>query len=400
MTPLAITGLGVVSPLGIGHAGFAEALDDVPAAQRRAFEHHPSVLDPAKVPRARAAEVRDFEATKYLGDKGLRNFDRLTKMLIVAGKHALEDAGVKKDGKFVAHRPDRVGICSSTAYGSLDAITELNLVAELEDPRYINPARFPNTVINAAAGYVSIWEDLRAPNVTVVDGNCGALDAVLTCDTHLAHGRGDVFLVGGGEVLSEPLYLAFRKLGIVAEGDEVRGAHLGEGAAYLCVERLDDANARGATVRGLLAGYGTAFEPPLSPAVLVHTSADSVRRAVAAALADAGLSREAVDVVCCAASGIDVVDAEESAGLAAALGLDVAVVAPKFVYGETFGAGGALGMATALAWLEGTRPAPLISGRLPDVVRTVVVTTVGFYGNCTAVVMRSPHLDAKKSIAS
>ena len=58
-------------------------------------------------------------------------------------------------GAFVGPlRPDQIGVCSSTAYGSLDSITELNLVAELEDPRYINPARFPNTVINAAAGYV------------------------------------------------------------------------------------------------------------------------------------------------------------------------------------------------------------------------------------------------------
>ncbi len=55
-----------------------------------------------------------------------------------------------------------MGISSATAYGSLDAIAELNRVAELEDPRYINPQRFPNTVINAAAGYVSIWEGLHA----------------------------------------------------------------------------------------------------------------------------------------------------------------------------------------------------------------------------------------------
>ena len=384
---LAVTGLGVVSPLGVGHAAFREALGDAKAAQARAFGRQPTVLDPQKVPDARAAEAWDFDATKYLGDKGLRNFDRLTKMMIVAGKHALEDAGVKKDGAFAGFRPDRVGICSSTAYGSLDAITELNLVAELEDPRYINPARFPNTVINAAAGYVSIWEDLRAPNVTVVDGNCGALDAVLTCQTHLDHGRGDVFLVGGGEVLSEPLYLAFRKLGVVAEGD-AKGCHLGEGAAYLCVERLEEARARGASVRAVLAGYGTAFEPPLSPAVLVHISADSVRRAVAAALADAGIEPRDVDAVCSAGSGLDLADREESAGLAAALGTGVAVAAPKLVYGETFGAGGALGMATALAWLEGTPVAPIVSGRAPESVRTVVVTAVGFYGNVSAVVMQ------------
>ena len=399
MKPLAVTGLGVVSPLGVGHAAFRDAIADTKTAQARAFGRPPTVLDPQKVPNARAAEAWDFEATTYLGEKGLRNFDRLTKMMIVAGRHALEDAGVKQDGAFVGFRPDRVGICSSTAYGSLDAITELNLVAELEDPRYINPARFPNTVINAAAGYVSIWEDLRAPNVTVVAGNCGALDAVLTCQTHLDHRRGDAFLVGGGEVLSEPLYLAFRKLGVVAEGDEKHGAHLGEGAAYLCVERSDDARGRGATVRAVISGYGTAFEPPLSPAVLVHISADSVRRAVSAALADAGVSPSDVDAVCCASSGIDIADREESAGLAAALGTDVAVAAPKLVYGETFGAGGAFGMATALAWLEGAEVAPIVSGRAPEQVRTVVVTAVGFYGNVSAVVMQNEEAGGAVGLA-
>lgn len=390
MTPLAVTGLGVVSPVGVGHAAFREALADADGARRKAFGGRPTVLDPEKLPGARAAEAWGFDATEYLGSKGLRNFDRLTKMMIVAGKHALEDAGIKRDGRFVASAPARVGICSSTAYGSLDAITELNLVAELEDPRYINPARFPNTVINAAAGYVSIWEDLRAPNVTIVAGNCGALDAVLTCDTHLAHRRGDVFLVGGGEVVSEPLYLAFRKLGIVAEGDATRGIHLGEAAAYLCVERLGHARSRGATVHAVIAGYGTAFEPPLSPAALVHVSGDSVRRAVRGALEDAGVGPEEVDAVASAAGGLDLVDREESTGLAAVLGGGVAVAAPKSIYGETFGAGGALGMATALAWMEGAPVAPLVSGRAPERVRTVVVTAVGFYGNVSAVVLRSP----------
>ena len=189
--------------MGLGEDSLREAFSDPSGATARAFGGEPTVLDPEKFPEAHGAEVWGFEPKEHLGPKGHRNFDRLTKYLIVAGKLALESAGVKKDGEFVsALKPEQVGVCSSTAYGSLDSITELNLVAELEDPRYINPARFPNTVINAAAGYVSIWEDLRAPNATIVDGNCGALDAVLSCETHLAHRRADAFLVGGGDASS------------------------------------------------------------------------------------------------------------------------------------------------------------------------------------------------------
>lgn len=396
MKPLAITGVGVVSPLGVGWSQWRERLQAPAVASERAFSRVPDVLNPEKVPRARAAQVWDFDAAEHLGPKGLRNFDRLTKFLIVAAKHALEEAGVKESGKFVRYDPTKVGVCSSTAYGSLDAITELNLVAELEDPRYINPARFPNTVINAAAGYVSIWEGLQAPNVTVVDGNCGSLDTVLTCETHLAHRRGEAFLVGGGEVLSEPLYLAFRKLGVVAEGAEPAepgspasmGMHIGEGAAYLCVEPLEAAVAQGASIRGEIIGYGTAFDVPPSEAMLAHASPDSVARAVASALRDAGMEPSDVQAVCSAASGIEYMDKAEREGLEALFGKDICIAAPKTVFGETFGAAGALGMATALAWFDGAPVKPRIGGNPCVEPRIVVVTAVGYYGNVSAVVMK------------
>jgi len=393
---LAITGLGIVSPIAIGGAAHRVALDDPRAAALRAFSGAVTVLPAAELPEARVAEVRGFDAAQYLGEKGLRNFDRLTKFMIVAAKQALEDAGLKKGGQWIARRPEEVGIISATAYGSLDAITELNLVAEREDPRYINPARFPNTVINAAAGYVSIWEDLRAPNVTIVDGNCGALDAVLTAETHLDHERADVFLVGGGEVVSEPLYRALRKLGIVAEGDaawspgesNANGMRLGEGASYVVVERPAEALARGATIRGLLVGYGTAFSAPESEALIVHPSVDGVARALRAAVSDAGIRPEDVDAVVCASSGLERIDAAELVGVARALHPDVLCAAPKSYYGETFGAAGAFGLASALAWLDGAPIAPVLCGTQRERLEHIVVTTVGFYGNVSAVVLK------------
>ena len=397
MKPLAITGLGVVAPFAIGYDAYRAALDVPVDAAGRAFGGATTVLPPELAERARVGEVRGFDAAKFLGDKGLRNFDRLTKLMIVAGKLALEDAGMKKDGAWTgALRPEQVGILSSTAYGSLDAITELNLVAEKEDPRYINPARFPNTVINAAAGYVSIWEDLRAPNVTVVDGNCGALDAIVGCETHLGHQRADAFLVGGGEVVSEPLYRAFRKLGVVAEGDapwqpgdpHSSGMRMGEGASYVVVEREEDARARAARIRALIVGYGTAFSAPESEALIVHPSIDAVARALRAALRDAGITAQDVDVVATSASGIERMDAAELVGIARAVREDVLCAAPKAFTGETFGASGAFGIASALAWLDGAPIAPVLCGRPRASVHHVVVTTVGYYGNVSAVVLR------------
>jgi 3-oxoacyl-(acyl-carrier-protein) synthase len=158
----------------------------------------------------------------------------------------------------------------------------------------------------------------------------------------------------------------------------------------MCVERPVAARARGATIRAYIAGYGTAFEAPLSPAALVHASADPVRRAIESALEDASLAPEDIDAVCGSASGLEAMDHEERTGIAAALGHDVAIATPKAIFGETFGGGGAIGMATTLAWFEGAPVAPIAHGKAPTDLRAVVVTTVGFYGNVSAVVLKKP----------
>lgn len=396
MKPLAITGLGVVSPIGVDRAAWRAALNDTDAAAKVAMGSTPTVLSPEKVPGALAAEAWGFDPAKTLGDKGLRNFDRLTKLMIVAAKEALESAGLKRDGAHVVTTGERVGVSVATAYGSLDAMTELNLVAELEDPRFINPNRFPNTVANSSAGYVAIWEDLRAPNVTLVDGNCGALDAILSAETHLACGRADAFIVGGGEVLSDPLYLAFRKLELLADGDRVwapgreqsQGVRLAEGAAFLCVEPSVLAKRRNANVLAEVVGYGTAFEAPSSESALAHASAEALTRAVDLALSDAGLRADQIDVVSSGVSGIAAFDRVELQALRARFGDRVAITAPKAIWGESLGAGGAFAMAQAVEWFHGAPVSPILSGACTGAPRHVLITTVGFYGNASAVVLR------------
>lgn len=370
MTPRAITGLGIVSNVAIGGA------DAFVAAMK---------AGPPKVP-ARRIELTDFDPTKFLGDKGLRTLDRLTKLLVVAARLCLHDAGLKKDNVWVQLSGERVGVCCSNAYGSLEAIHELDKVAKLEDARYINPAKFPNTVSNSASGYVSIWEDLRALNVSVSDGNCGALDAVACTDIFLATSRADAILTGGGESMSDALYLAFEKLG--ALGGESR---LGEGAAFMMLEEPAAAKARSAKSYGEIIGYGTAFvAPPTRPpkaagrraashrqeeSLLIFASRDAITRACKQALADANVDAKDVDLVASSISGIARFDDEERAALADVVP-SVEIRTPKDVFGETLGAGGAMGMAAALAWLAEPN------------VQHVLVTSIGYYGNASAVLMR------------
>ena len=380
MTPRAITGFGILSAAGIGRAAFYETLRAgapiVPRAPVASF-------DAATYPEARVAEVPDFDPTRFLGDKGLRSLDRQTKLLVVAARLCLEDGALKKDGAFIALGPERVGLCASNAYGSLEAVVELDRVAVLEDPRYINPAKFPNTVANSASGYVSIWEELRALNVAVSDGNCGALDTVACADVYLETGRADAIVVGGAEALSEALYVAFRRLGALASE-----TLLGEGAALFILESLESAQARGAKVNALVIGTGTSFGAPSHDGALLHASADAMERAVAEALRDAGIAAPSVDLVVSGVSQPGVFAKAELEGIRRVLGTTVAVTAPKQLFGETLGASGALGMAAALAWMDSVPVCTLIAGSAPANVGTSVVTSLGFYGNATAVVMR------------
>lgn len=382
MKPRAITGLGIASALGTGStetlAALAAPSSPVAARAPIASFDASSYEDPPIV------EVPGFDPTKYLGDKGLRTLDRLTKLLVVAARLSLHDAGLKKDGQWAALAPERVGVCCSNAYGSLEAITELDRVAVLEDARYINPAKFPNTVSNSASGYVSIWEDLRALNVSVSDGNCGALDAIACADIFLETGRAEAILTGGGEAMSEALFLAFDKLRVL--GTNGTGARIGEGAAFLVLEPLERAKARGAKVLATITGYGTSFIAPKDDVTLLFASSEALERAIESALADAGITANDVDLVVSGVSGIARFDDEERAAIGKALG-SAPVTAPKQVFGETLGAGGALGMAAALAWLDGSAPSCLVSGSAPAKVDTVLVTSVGYYGNASAVVV-------------
>lgn len=394
MTPRIVTGLGVLSSLGVHDgAAFFEAAKNVastPGASK------PESFDAAKYEGGRwrngegqlpLVEVLGFDPKKHLGDKGLRTLDRLTKLLVVASRICLHDAGFKKEnawapapGGFGDGSPTRIGVCCSNAYGSLEAIHELDSVAKLEDARYINPAKFPNTVSNSAAGYISIWEDLRALNVSVSDGVCGGLDAIAMADLLMSSGRADAIVTGGGESMSEALFLAFMKL-------ELLGAQrLGEGAAFFALESDASARARGAKRHGAITGYGTAFVGPENPdAELLCLSKTALARACAAALADAGLDR--VDLVVTAGTGLDAEDAVVR-DVRRELGLSAPLADGCRRFGETLGASGSLGIAAALAALNGSQAGPMLEGVAPTKPDTVLVTSLGHYGNASAVVVR------------
>ena len=362
---LAITGVGVMSKFGTSFDNFANNI----------------CSDPQATSSETTRLFDDFDPTQWLGQKGHRNCDRLTKMMIAAARTGLEHAYIKSDGRYLRYHPETFGICSATAYGSLDAITELNRVAELEAPRYINPSRFPNTVINAAAGYVSIWEDMRAPNVTLVNGNCGALDTAFTAQIHIQSRRGEAFLIGGGEVFTEPLRLALEKLGFSRESFRI-----GEGVAYLVAENADLEDARERAL-AYVVGYGSAFHPPASEAALLGAHPQAVVGAALGAMEQAGVHPNELSLVVRDACGIPEFDDVEDKAIAQLELESTPSITPKATLGETFGASGAFALVSALA----TKHTGRLNGQPAPELNNVLIWSIGHYGNVSAIVLRFPQ---------
>ncbi len=379
-TPLAIRSYGVVSPVGITVQSW-----NAHWSQRGASTELPPPTIEKKV-------IEDFDVTPYLGKKGNRNFDRLTQLLLVGAEQAMVGSGVQTHGTNPAQgavafqwthpwTPEQVGVSISTSYGSQDVIAGASRTCE-ENPRHLNPARFPNTIITTPAGYVSIRHALRGPNTTVVSGNPGALDAVLNARTHIAQGRARAFLVGGAEVLGEALEGAAQATGILRTSTPGEGLTLGEGIALFFVDADTGNHANNRPPLAWITGYGTALGPALthSPNPLVFASADTVLRAARAALCEAGITPDQLDLVCTSKSGLNYIDQAEDQALDQLLGVcPTTRISPKDHLGETFGASGALAMATALAHLSASPPRGC----------NALILSTGFYGNTSAIVMQT-----------
>jgi 3-oxoacyl-[acyl-carrier-protein] synthase II len=171
---IVVTGVGILASNGIGKNDFWDACD----AGRTGIKDI-SLFDTSSLTTKTAGEIKDFDAKIYLGEKGLRLLDRSTKLVNVAAKLALED------GAFTVtpENTDRTGVVVGTTLGSVWSISEFDKTALIEGPRYVNPALFPNTVINSPASQISIRFVIKGFNTTIATGFTSTPDALkYACD--------------------------------------------------------------------------------------------------------------------------------------------------------------------------------------------------------------------------
>ena len=351
-----ITGIGAVTPLGVG----ARLLHERWAAGEC------GIVDGV-------GACSDFEPSDHLSVKEVRRLDRFSQLAVVAAAEALGQAGWESEPPYDSLR---VGCVIATGIGGIHTIESQHDVMRDRGAKMISPLGIPQFMPNAAAAAVSMKYGLRGQSFGVVSACSGGAHAIGCALRMIQYGDADAAITGGSEAALTAFGLAsfitmqaISPTGISRPFDARRdGFVMGEGAGILVLEEAAAAEARGATILGEVAGYGstsdayhlTAPDPAGAPAA----------RAIELALNDAGLDAAEIDYVNAHGTSTQLNDAAETAALKRALGPDTAkripVSSTKSTVGHTLGAAGAVEAVATVETLRSRVIPPTLGYEVPD----------------------------------
>ncbi len=350
-----VTGLGAVTPLGLGAANLHErwAAGEVGIAEG-------------------AGACRDFDAKNHLSVKEARRLDRFAQLAVVAAGEAVAQAGWEEDGPY---DPMRIGCILATGIGGQSTIeTQLDVMRE-RGAKMVSPLGIPQYMPNAAAAAVTMKYKLRGQSYGVVSACASGAHAVGSALRMIQYGDADAVVCGGAEAtLTDFGFACFNSMqalsptGISRPFDARRdGFVMGEGAGVLVLEDAESARERGATILGEVAGYGsttdahhlTAPEPTGGPA----------SRAIELAMRDAGVDASQIDYINAHGTSTQLNDAAETAAIKRALGAEakrIPVSSTKSSIGHTLGAAGAVEAVATFRTLITGVIAPTLGYEVPD----------------------------------
>ena len=263
---ICITGIGVVSSIGVGKEEFLSSLRNGRSGieEIKEFDTHFSRSK-------KAGMVRSFHPKDFIPAGKLRRLDRASQFAIAASKLALADAQFS----VTQEKSPRIGVVLGSGFCGLSSSEEFHRGQVLKGFLDLNPMVFPNTVPNAASSHVSIELGIQGINCTLVQSFCTSEAAIpFACD-QLRKGKSDLILTGGVDELSEFLFRGFSELHFLATDqghgerscpyDKMRnGMVLGEGAGILAIETEEHARSRGVKSYGYILGYSLVGKSPKS----------------------------------------------------------------------------------------------------------------------------------------
>lgn len=351
-----ITGVGAVTPLGVG----AERLHERWAAGESGIT-------------GGAGACRDFVPSEFLSVKEIRRLDRFAQLAVVASDEAIRQAGWAEG---LPYDPLRTGCVLSTGIGGLGTVESQHDVLREKGAKMLSPIGIPAYMPNASVAAVSMRHGLRGQSYGVVSACSGGGHALGSAMRMIQCGDAEAVLAGGSEAtLTEFAFGSFNAMqalsptGISRPFDARRdGFVMGEGAAMLVLEEAAAAEARGATILGELVGYGstsdayhlTAPEPDGGPA----------SRAIELALADAGATASDVAYVNAHGTSTPLNDPAETAAIKRALGeaeaRRIPISSTKSAIGHLLGAAGAVEAVATLQVLRTRVIPPTLGYEVPD----------------------------------
>jgi 3-oxoacyl-[acyl-carrier-protein] synthase II len=330
-----ISGVGVLSPAGIGFDRFKDALRDGVArpcaAEALAFAGEQLPAAPARV-------VPGFDVREFLGPKNVAALDRTTQLAIVATGLALKDARLQ-----VTPEVQRtLGVVLGSTAGGIRSIADFTRSTYTSNPPYmVSAVHFPNTVMNCAAGQCAIWHKLKGINSTVCAGRLSGLLALRYASLMLRLGRASALVTGAVEE-----YCDFTAWAKQALAPSPQHPALGEGCAMFVLAR--GRASEGGAVRGELLASHVAAAPAFETSPSAFGGA--LRACVVGACERAGVAPGDVAWWSAQRAGPAALDGcEREAVLRALHGRQPAEIAAAEVMGDTFGAGSAFALAALLA---------------------------------------------------
>ena len=349
MEAVLVTGLGAVTPLGVG----ARALHERWSAGACAIEDG-------------EAPCADFDATDFMSVKEARRADRFTQLAIGAAAEALADAGIAGELPCDARR---AGCVLGTGIGGIATLVDGQDTLRERGGEYVSPLAVPLMMSNAAVAALSMRHGLRGPSYALSTACASGAHALGCAMRMLQSGEADLVVAGGSEAGLTPLARAafaaldaLSKSGISRPFDARRdGFVMGEGAAVLVLEREGAARARGVRVHGVLRGYGASSDAHHLTAP--REDGEGQAAAIRAALADAGVAGEEIAYVNAHGTSTPLNDRAETQAIKLALGEHaraIPVSSTKSAIGHLLGAAGAVeAVATLLALRDRIAPPTL-----------------------------------------
>ncbi len=342
-----ITGLGAITPVGIGTENFWQAL----VAGKSGIDRI-SRFDPTEYTTQIAGEVKDFEPAQYIDKKEAKRMDRCTQFAIAAAKMAFEDSGIVLDQE----DRSRIGTLIGTGIGGMDTLHDQYKTLFDKGPNRISPFFVPMMIANMPAGQTSITFGLQGPCSCVVTACATGTNAIGDAFKIIQRGDADVMVAGGTEAAISPAAVAgfCAMKAMSTRNDEPQKASrpfdkdrsgfvMGEGAGIVIMESLEHALARGAKIYAEVVGYG--FNADAYHITAPAPEGAQAAKCMAMALKDAGIEPSAVDYINAHGTSTPLNDKNETLAIKALFGdhaKKLKVSSIKSMTGHLLGAAGGI----------------------------------------------------------